>query len=205
MRIHNRVNHVFASVGLAIALSSAAPLYAMEIDGVKLDDTVRVGDQELKLNGAGLHYKWFVKVYVMGLYLADARASEAGVIDITGAKRISLVLRRTVGSDTFSNAFLQSIKADTDKAELRTMVDQMLATGRAFGTIQEVSKGDVFSIDWVPNRGTQYVLNGKPISDFIPGAGFYNALLKIWIGPTTPDVALKKRLLGLPENVDSPH
>ena len=51
---------------LAFCIASA-PALAAEVAGVKLDDKMSVGGQELVLNGAGIRTKAFFKVYVGSL------------------------------------------------------------------------------------------------------------------------------------------
>ncbi len=58
-----------AAILLTITLSVSVE--AREVAGVKLDETARLAgiDTPLVLNGAGVRSKFFVKVYVAGLYL----------------------------------------------------------------------------------------------------------------------------------------
>jgi hypothetical protein len=51
-------------------------------------------------------------------------------------------------------------------------------------------------VDWVPGTGTVMTLNGKSVSEPLPDIGFYNALLKIWLGDKPVDTSLKPLLLG---------
>jgi hypothetical protein len=83
---------------LALALSFGA-VQAVEVAGVKLDDTVKVAGKDLKLNGAGVRTRIVIKVYVLGLYLPEKKDSTAGVLDSTGPRRISLTLMREVTGD----------------------------------------------------------------------------------------------------------
>ena len=54
----------------------AAGAQAAEVGGVKLDDKVSVGGQELVLNGAGIRTRAIFKVYVGSLYV-PAKAHHA--------------------------------------------------------------------------------------------------------------------------------
>ena len=64
----------------------AGPALAAEVAGVRVDDRARVEASELVLNGAGLRTKYFVNVYVAGLYLAQKKTSTADVLALPGAK-----------------------------------------------------------------------------------------------------------------------
>ncbi|MEZ4529127.1 MAG: chalcone isomerase family protein, partial [Desulfobacterales bacterium] len=59
-----------------LTLLLVSPALAKEIGGANLPDTLKAGNEELLLNGAGLRTKFVVKVYAGGLYL-KARNSDA--------------------------------------------------------------------------------------------------------------------------------
>ena len=59
------------------ALVMATSAWAIDVEGVKLDDKASVGGQELVLNGAGLRKRAIFKVYVGSLYVpAKARTAQ---------------------------------------------------------------------------------------------------------------------------------
>ena len=65
--------------------------HAAELEGVRLEDRVRVDGQEIQLNGMALRTRYqFFKIYVAGLYLPQKATTPAAAIDGSGAKRISL-------------------------------------------------------------------------------------------------------------------
>ena len=55
-------------------------VHAAEVAGIRLDDSVRVGNNELALNGAGVRSKLFIKVYVGALYVSQKSTSPAAII-----------------------------------------------------------------------------------------------------------------------------
>jgi hypothetical protein len=185
-----------AALGMFVVLASFSIASAMEVAGVKLDDSASVANQELKLNGAGIRYKFIIKVYVAGLYLPEKKSTPTDVIALPGAKRVTLVLLRDLDSETLGNAFMEGIRKNTDIAERAKIINQMLAFGHLFAEFPELKKGDVLAVDWLPGVGTQCQLNGKKIGDLMPDVAFYNALLKIWLGPNPADSKLKPALLG---------
>lgn len=191
-----RFGRILAMLGLCIMMGCASVASAVEISGVKLDETVRVANQDLKLNGAGIRYKVFFKVYVAGIYLAEKKNKVDEILAVPGAKRITLVFLRDLESETFGQAFMDGIKKNTDLAERAKFVNQELTFGQLFASIPELKKGDVLTTDWIPGSGTMVSLNGKKISDSIPDVQFYNALLRIWLGRAPPDAKLKSALLG---------
>lgn len=191
-----RIPRAFAFIGATALLSIAAFASAAEVGGVKLDETVRVGNQDLKLNGAGIRYKAIFKVYVAGLYLADRKTTVPDVLAAPGAKRVTIVMLREVSNEELGRGFMSGIQQNSDRAEKAKLITQLQKFGEIFASIPELKKGDVLTTDWVPGSGTLIHLNGKKVSDVLPDAAFYNALLKIWLGDKPVDTKLKPLMLG---------
>ena len=59
-----------------------------------------------------------------------------------------------------------------------------------------MKKGDVIIGDYNPAVGTTISLNGKQLGSALPDVGFYNAILRIWLGANPADNLLKPALLG---------
>lgn len=196
MNLGIRLGRALAAFGFIAALFTAPAASAVEVAGYKFDDTAKVGGQDLKLNGAGIRYKFVVKVYAAGLYLPEKKTAVPDILAQPGAKRVTLIMLRDVGSDTFGQAFMDGIKKNSDVTERSKIVSQMLTFGNLFGSIPELKKGDMVTTDWVPNSGTIISVNGKKITEPIPDILFYNALLKIWLGANPADSKLRSAMLG---------
>jgi Chalcone isomerase-like len=197
MRLH--LKHALAAAAGALMLALANPAAAVEVAGVKLDDTAKVGGKELKLNGAGVRVRAVFKVYAMGLYLQDRKKTTADVLAIDGPRRVTLVMLRDVSGDDFGQAFMTGLNANTDKAEKAKLIGQMTQLGETFAnTPGGLKKGDLVTLDWVPGTGIVIELNKKSITEPMKEQAFYNALLKIWLGDKPADAALKPALLGEP-------
>jgi len=78
---------------LFFALTFSA--HALEIKGVKVDETAQVDGNALVLNGAGVRTKLMFKVYVAALYLTQKQASVDAVLSDTGNKRVSMHFLRS--------------------------------------------------------------------------------------------------------------
>ena len=160
----NRLNRALAYACVLSALV-ATPFAsaAVEVSGIKFDDTARVANQELKLNGAGVRYKAIFKVYAAGLYLADKKTTVPDILAAPGAKRMQLVMLRDVGNEEFGRSFMEGIQKNSEKAERAKLINQLLKFGELFASIPELKKGDILTTDWIPGSGTQLQLNGKKI------------------------------------------
>ena len=185
------------ALAFACAVSILAlPSFAMEVAGVKLADTERIANQDLKLNGAGIRYKAIFKVYVAGLYLSDKKTTVPEVLAVPGAKRVTITMLRDIGNEELGRGFMSGIQQNTDKTEKAKLVMQLQKFGEMFATIPELKKGDTLTTDWVPGSGTLVHLNGKIVGDVIPDDAFYNAILRIWLGDKPVDSKLKRAMLG---------
>lgn len=80
------------SIALALLVTPRAALA-----GATLDDSARVGDQTLVLNGLGLRKKLFVKVYVGGLYLPAKQSDGAAILAGDGPRRTVMHFLYKVG------------------------------------------------------------------------------------------------------------
>ena len=180
--------------GLLVGLGMNAQ--AMEVGGVKLDETMKVANQELKLNGAGLRTWAVFKVYAAGLYLPEKKKTVPDVMSVTGPRRIRLVLLRDVNNEELGQAFMDGLNANSDKTEKAKFVNQTVKMGEIFASIPKLNKGDTITIDWIPNSGSHVLVNDKRVGEVLPDIAFSNAFLRIWLGEKPVDNTLKQALLG---------
>ena len=169
---------------------------AADVSGVKFDESAKVAGKDLVLNGAGMRTKFIIKVYAAGLYLTEKKNAVPEVLKLDGPRRMQLVMMRDISSDDFGQAFMTGLDHNIDNAEKSKYVSQISKFGELFGSIPGVKKGDVLHIDWIPATGTVIELNGKKLGEAIPDVGFYNAVLRIWLGERPADSSLKPMLLG---------
>ena len=182
-----------AALALALALPAAA---AVDVNGIKFEDTNKVGGKDLKLNGAGMRTKLVIKVYAAGLYLTEKSKNVADILKMEGPRRVTLVMARDISSEDLGKAFMDGINENLDKAEKAKIVGQIGKFGEMFASVDQIRKGDVLHMDWIPGTGTVCELNGKRIGDPAADITFYNAVLRIWLGEKPADRSLKPALLG---------
>ena len=194
MNFRNTIKAAMTAGVLSLVLG--APAHAVDVSGVKVDDSATVAGKELKLNGAGVRTRAVFKVYAMGLYLTDKKTSAADVLSLAGPKRVALHMMREVSSDDLGQSFVEGLNKNSDKAEKSKIVNQTVKFGEMFANTAAVKKGDVLTVDWVPGSGTIVSINGKQNGDVLPDVAFFNALLKIWLGDSPADSSLKPLLLG---------
>ena len=190
----SRLGRTLACACLCAGLAQAA--LAIEVGGVKLDDTVQLASRELKLNGAGVRYKVIFKVYTIALYLPEKKTQLADILALPGPRRLEIVMLRDITSDELGQAFMQGLNRSSDQADRTRLLSQTMQFGAMFAMVPGLKKGDILTVDWLPEEGTLCKLNGKQVGDTVPELAFYNALLKIWIGAHPADTLLRAHLLG---------
>ena len=99
----------------ALTLGALSTAHAVDVQGVKIEDTATVAGKNLVLNGAGARIKAVFKVYAIGLYLTEKKTTTADVLALGGPKRFKIVFLRELTSDEFGQAFLTGINKMADK------------------------------------------------------------------------------------------
>jgi hypothetical protein len=177
---------------ILLLLCVAAPAWAAEVAGVKLDDKVHVANADLSLAGAGLRKRVFFQVYVIGLYLQDRKADP---LTQPGPKRVQIHMLRDVAADTFNQALVEGIRANHSEPQVNALEPRVKRLGDIIGEVKEAKKGMVIALDWT-GAATQVLIDGRPAGAPIEGEDFYRALLRIWLGDKPVQEDLKRALVG---------
>jgi chalcone isomerase-like protein len=176
----------------AMCIASLAAL-AADVGGVKLDDKISLGGQEVVLNGAGIRTKFMVKVYVGSLYV-PAKATSAAAVYAKAPRRVQLNMLRDVTSDQMNDALVDGIKqanSAADVAAVKAQSDELASILKSIGQLKE---GNVLTFDFV-DGATKVGLNGATQGS-IAGEAFNKALLNAWLGDNAVQSDLKKAMLG---------
>lgn len=185
-----------AAVLAGVLLSLSAAAAQVEVAGVKLDDTVEVAGTKLQLNGAGIRYKAIFKVYVAALYVGKKIATPEEFFAAAGPKRISITMLREIDSNELGKAFTKGFEENATKGELSKLIPGLLRMGQVFSDQKKLMAGDSFTSDWIPGLGTVVTVKGKVQGEAFKEPEFFNALMRIWLGPHPADFQLKDALLG---------
>ena len=188
-----------------LALSSmvlAASAFAqVTVSGVKFEESTDIKGAKAQLNGAGVRYKAIFKVYAAGLYLPKKAGSTEEVLAMPGAKRMNITMLREIDSSELGKLFSRGIEDNMDKAAFSKLIPGVMRMSQLFSDCKKLNAGDNFTIDWVPGTGTLITVSNPkcpPNLEPFKEPEFYNALLRIWLGPNPADWKLKDALLGKP-------
>ena len=179
------------------ALFILVPTFAQDVAEPKSGTKFAAKDGDTSLLGAGLRTKTFakVKVYAIGLYVADAEIAgplkgKAGTPELYRQlvagdfkKKVVMKFLRNVSKDQIQEAFRDSLKGSGGKAE------EWIAY---FG---EVRSGQECVIGWRPGVGLETKVAGaeKPA---INDKALASAIFAIWLGDKPIQDDVKKDLVG---------
>ncbi|WP_157085015.1 chalcone isomerase family protein [Hydrogenophaga palleronii] len=174
----------------------AAQAATLDVGGVKLQDSASVAGSPLVLNGAGIRYKAVFKVYTAGLYLGQKADTAEAVLATPGAKRISITMLRSIDSAELGKLFSRGMEDNMDRSSFSKLIPGVLRMSQVFSDHKELKAGDNFLVDWVPGTGAVLTIKGKIEGEPFKEPEFFDALLRIWLGPKPADHVLKDALLG---------
>jgi hypothetical protein len=184
-------------LGAALSLMTAITMAAtVDVAGVKLDDTIELRGAKLELNGAGVRYKAVFKVYAAGLYLTKRASTPEEVMAAPGPKRMSITMLREIDSAELGKLFTRGVEDNSPKGEMSKLIPGLLRMSQIFSDQKKLLPGENFLIDWIPGTGTVITVKGKVQGEPFKEPEFFNALMRIWLGPNPADWKLKDALLG---------
>lgn len=181
----------FASLLLTVALT--APAAALTVEGVDVPDTYSAMDTELKLNGAGTRSKWFMDLYIGGLYVPETIDDGQAIINADEPQAITLhIISGMITSDKMKSATMEGFENSTggDLAAIKDDVDAFLDVFS-----EEIKDGDVFDLVYLPGEGVRVLKNGDQRAT-IGDLEFKKALFGIWLSDEPAQEDLKEKMLG---------
>jgi len=178
-------------ITLLISLSLASPALALEVAGVKLEPSVTVNSQVLKLNGYGFRKKLFIKVYIGSLYSGTKLTSSAAALADSGDKLVRLnFLHSRVEKEKMIQAFNEGIANNSPELAGSGDTKKFLSF---FST--DCVRGDVVDLFLGADGTVSAQHNGKLLGT-ISSAKLAKGVLAIWLGDKPADESLKKGMLG---------
>jgi hypothetical protein len=177
-------------------LSPLAQAATVDVSGVKLEDRVTVAGSPLVLNGAGVRYKAVFKVYAAGLYLGQKAETTEAVLAAPGPRRMTITMLRDIDSAELGKLFSRGMEDNMDRAAFSKLIPGVLRMSQVFTDHKKLKEGETFMIDWIPGTGTVLTIKGQVEGEPFKEPEFFNALMRIWLGPKPADHLLKDALLG---------
>jgi len=174
-------------------LMLATPVWAAEVEGVKLADQVTVAGQSLQLNGAGVRTKFFFDIYVGALYLPVAAHSSEQALAAPLPKRVTMdILYSEVGREKLVDGWTEGFKKNQSSKAFAVLAGRLNSFNALF---HDAHEGDRMIFDFLSDGSTVLTLQGQEAGR-IAGSDFQQALLAVWLGNKPADRDLKKAMLS---------
>lgn len=184
---------------LLIALPLITALFALPADarriaGIEIPETLESGGISLVLNGAGTRTRFFLDVYVGGLYLKKKSTDAAAIMDADERMAIKLwIVTGLITNDRMQKSTEEGFQKSTrgNTAPIREEIDALIGV-----YAEEISDEDVFELVYVPGKGLNVYKNGVYRATIECGLPFKRALFGIWISDRPVQANLKHGMLG---------
>lgn len=175
---------------------AARPAHAAMLEGLRFDDSARLGSRELQLNGLGVRGIFIFKAFVAALYLQHKATVGPEVLRQAGPKRLQMRMLMDIGAEDIKKALVDGMRKNVSDAQWQAMLERVQRFARTIDAIGSARVGDTITLDYLPEQGMQLAVNDVPQGTAIAGADFYQALLEIFVGDDPVDTRLKNGLLG---------
>ena len=191
------ISHWMKCAVLGTALALGTPV-VMAQGSAAFAPTTQLAGQTLQLNGQGVRYRTVIPVYEMGLYTANKVTTPEQLLSLPGPKRASFVALRDFPGEQMGLSLVRGMRENADPAHAIAVAGYMDKLGRIFSTEKKIAAGQTFTLEYVPGKGTVFLINGVQKGETVTEPGFMEAVLRIWVGPKPVDSQLKELLLGAP-------
>ena len=169
-------------------------LHGETVDGINFPDQFKLEDIKVVLNGVGTRKKLFVKIYHSGLYLIKKNNNGNDITnsDQSMSVRMHFVYKEVAKSKLVNvwNECFENVTNGKTKP-IKKEIDQFCS----FFAKEDVKKGDVFDLSYIPAKGLHVYKKNKLIGT-VKGLQFKKALFSVWFGNNPIQHDLKQAMLG---------
>jgi hypothetical protein len=181
------------SLCFLITILSAALCEAKDIAGISIPGALQADGQNLVLNGAGVRTKFFMDLYVGGLYLKQKHSDAEKIISADEPMAIRLhIISSLITSEKMEAATREGFVNATGgaPAPLADRIESFIAVFR-----EKINREDFYEFVYDTGAGTKISKNGK-LKTTIQGMDFKKALFGIWLCSKPAQESLKAQMLG---------
>lgn len=179
---------------LLVMLLVSVPTLARDVDGINIPDSFSLAGEKtpLVLNGAGYRKKFFIKVYIGALYLAQPLNRADRILDAAMPRVMLLRFVRDVSANQLADAWREGFANNQSTFEIQGLHARL---GQFNTMMHDVKAGDMLRLELLPRGDTRVWINSD-LRGTVGGVDFQRALLKVWLGAKPADSDLKRALLG---------
>ncbi len=178
---------------MAAVFTMTSQVYGKEIAGINLPDVLETGQTTLVLNGAGVRTKFFLDLYVGGLYLQQKSANPEKIIAADEPMAIRLhIISSMITSEKMEKATREGFTKATggNIAPIHAQIETFISVFR-----EKIQEDDIYDLMYLPGTGTEVYKNSDRKS-LMQGLAFKQALFGIWLSDKPAQKSLKKKMLG---------
>jgi len=184
----------FLTPAQAQTTASISAQEKIKVSGVKFKDSIKLGDANLILNGAGLRSKFFIDLYISALYLQETSHDATAIINADQVMLIQIhVISNLITSENLSKGTAEGFSKSTNNhtKPIQTQIDEFLEAFK-----EPVTIGDIFEFVYQPGIGITILKNRKVAKRINSGLDFKRALFGIWLSDQPAQHSLKTSMLG---------
>jgi len=175
-------------VALLLCAGTAA---ALEVQGVRVEPTVVVQGESLRLNGYGIREKFFFDIYLGSFYTAQPVASAEAALAAPGGKLIRMnFLYHNVDREKIIAAFAEGLEKNSPQLAGSAPAKAFLGW---FG--HDFVRGDVVDLELDADGTVAARQNGNLLGS-LRSPELARGVLLIYLGENPADAGLKKGMLG---------
>ena len=166
---------------------------AEKIEGIDMPDSLEVGKSKLVLNGAGVRSKFFMDLYVGGLYLQNKSNNPQEIIEANQPMAIRLhIISSLITSKKMENATMEGFENATkgNIEPIKSEIERFISVFK-----ENIEKNDIFDLLYLPGEGLEVYKNDE-LKSRIHGLAFKQALFGIWLSDKPAQKSLKEEMLG---------
>ncbi len=132
------IRPLIATVLLLAAAFGAGTAHAqaqtVQLAGVIYPPTVQLAGSTLQLNGAGLRYKFIIKVYTAGLYMVTKASTTDAVLATPGPKHMHVVMLRDIDANELGRLFTRGMQDNAPREEISKFIPGTLRMADIFSS-----------------------------------------------------------------------
>lgn len=167
-------------------------IYAASLAGVSMPDSATVNNETLILNGLGLREKYWVDVYVAGLYLPSKMNDGNAIMKANVGKRIQVEFIYS----SVPQAKMIAVLEENISNNPQFSADTVAKIRRCGSWMQDFTSGDIVMFDYSPTTQTTTIYINDKIRGSIQSKEFMEAIFAMYVGKYPATEALKQGLLG---------
>ena len=175
-------------VALLLCAGTAA---ALEVQGVRVEPTVVVQGESLRLNGYGIREKFFFDIYLGSFYTAQPVASAEAALAAPGGKLIRMnFLYHKVDREKIIAAFAEGLEKNSPQLAGSAPAKAFLGWFS-----HDFVRGDIVDLELAADGTVSARQNGTLLGSLV-SKELARGVLLIYLGENPADAGLKQGMLG---------